>query len=388
MIFLVALLFTLFFESIVRWFLWNRNHMSCLRQIGYLLSIGIPLLSFGGEGFYLVRFYTVYFLMCLLQDTLLIVPRGYINHSTRIRFVFFGSLHMTIMGLWILITPYNIWDVMQEKELVALTASISLLILGFTKFMSIFTKARTDFTIYQQREHEFSNLFRFLNANIVYLFFESILSEYSMQLEMDFAYLMCTNCISIVYICYYIVSLSEILKNLDTEVTYGHLKITLGESDQKLEVLRNSAYYDSLTGAYSRVYILAEMEKYLKDQTVFSVVYLDLNRLKEINDQEGHQAGDIYLQVFVQEMKKRVRSKDVVARYGGDEFLLLFPNCLSRQAKDRVEKIRCDIMRDKKQYTFGAGIADTTEEHSIEGLIALADQRMYGDKKREELKRT
>jgi len=114
-----------------------------------------------------------------------------------------------------------------------------------------------------------------------------------------------------------------------------------------------------------------ELARAQRENQLLCLIYLDVNNLKKKNDKEGHKAGDFYLKTFVQNIIKHIRPYDILARWGGDEFILLLPNTSALVA----EKI---IRRAYKRFpNFSWGISEWNKSDSLELLIARADNRMY-----------
>lgn len=116
---------------------------------------------------------------------------------------------------------------------------------------------------------------------------------------------------------------------------------TLKEKNGQLEKL---SVTDKLTGVYNRHYLdkvlseqLALVQRY--DNTM-SVALFDLDYFKRINDEYGHQTGDKVLQVFADLVRKQIRTNDVFGRWGGEEFLLIYPGTNQAQATEATNKIR------------------------------------------------
>lgn len=111
------------------------------------------------------------------------------------------------------------------------------------------------------------------------------------------------------------------------------------------EQLRHLAYHDALTGLYNRNCLEEKMEEILLNAQShnrgFAVIFLDLDRFKNINDTIGHDAGDMLLKVVAQRLKNNVRSTDIIARIGGDEFVLVL-NELNKV--DKISKILQNIL--------------------------------------------
>lgn len=140
------------------------------------------------------------------------------------------------------------------------------------------------------------------------------------------------------------------LKNVIKEIESEYAQVKASE-----DICRYQALHDPLTGLpnrslfYDRMDTLLLLAKRNKEQ--FAVVFLDLDGFKEVNDNYGHEAGDLTLQAVAKRMKQLLRESDTLARLGGDEFLLLFPSVTSR---DDVVTIVKKILDDfRLAYTIG-----------------------------------
>jgi len=152
------------------------------------------------------------------------------------------------------------------------------------------------------------------------------------------------------------------------------------------EEVKKQAITDPLTSIYNRRYfeenMVKEAERSLRLKQPFSVVSLDLDYLKKINDTYGHQYGDLAIKTIANVLKKEARSIDIPARIGGEEFNLLLPGVDSNGAMIAAERIRKSIENQILDtiggVTASIGVA-TFLEHSdrIDELIELADQAMY-----------
>lgn len=143
---------------------------------------------------------------------------------------------------------------------------------------------------------------------------------------------------------------------------------------------------DQLTGLCNRrkldSVLYYEWARYLRYEQRFSVVLLDIDHFKFINDQYGHLEGDRVLKQVAKLIEKTIRQVDIAARWGGEEFLILCPNTSSSGANWLAEKLRTavhdsDLLKNHPvTASFGIATVDTTAT-DIEQLIKQADDALY-----------
>jgi diguanylate cyclase (GGDEF)-like protein len=154
--------------------------------------------------------------------------------------------------------------------------------------------------------------------------------------------------------------------------------------------LEAMAYYDELTGVANRRFVLRQLHALLSrarrhDQEL-SVVLLDADRFKSLNDRHGHGAGDDVLRGLADRLRSRVREEDVVARFGGEEFLIVLPDTGAEGAATAAEDLRAAVAaepfpvgRFALPLTVSVGWA-TWQGESLERLVARADRGLYAAK--------
>jgi len=146
------------------------------------------------------------------------------------------------------------------------------------------------------------------------------------------------------------------------------------------ENLRRQVHTDQLTGLLNREGFRAAAlrERARADRTgaPLTLVAIDLDDFKRVNDQGGHAAGDRLLADVARKWRERIRPSDVLARHGGDEFMLLLASTTCEQARGVVERLSCE--GDPVRWSTGAAEWQTGEELSV--ALARADQRLYEDK--------
>jgi diguanylate cyclase (GGDEF)-like protein/PAS domain S-box-containing protein len=122
-----------------------------------------------------------------------------------------------------------------------------------------------------------------------------------------------------------------------------HLGSLLLEREREREHIRQLAYYDTLTGLPNRRMLLSQLERQLhdaqRDGSPLALAFVDLDRFKQVNDSQGHLAGDALLRVLATRLRGAARPSDVIARMGGDEFVVILPHCNVSQAATGMERL-------------------------------------------------
>lgn len=155
--------------------------------------------------------------------------------------------------------------------------------------------------------------------------------------------------------------------------------------------LNRKATYDSLTNTYNRRMILQILEQNIKlskrEKKPISVCFIDVDKLKYINDHLGHKIGDELLVNVTKIIKENIREMDSLARIGGDEFLIVFPNCDEEKAEEIWQRITKDFKKfneKNKSYSIKAshGIShfNVANNKNADELITEADEKMYKEK--------
>lgn len=175
----------------------------------------------------------------------------------------------------------------------------------------------------------------------------------------------------------------------DSETTIAHLRSQIARYESKLEEMEQIALEDPLTGLSNRRKVERQIEARIRAALMFSVISLDLNGFKALNDTYGHLAGDDLLKQFATELRTVFRSHDVIGRVGGDEFVVLVDGDLSI-ANARMERIRRWVNGSyavkgspnapKVKVTAAAGAAQWNPGESMRDILSRADAAMYADK--------
>lgn len=155
---------------------------------------------------------------------------------------------------------------------------------------------------------------------------------------------------------------------------------------QEEEKLRVEAYEDTLTGCYTRLYAEKELSRLLKEGIPFSICFADLDGLKQVNDRYGHEAGDQYLAAVAAALSDICGDQDILTRYGGDEFLAIFPMQSTAVISNRLQEADWKLRESGKSerisfpMSLSFGVAGSSESEEMKELLRIADKRMYDRK--------
>jgi diguanylate cyclase (GGDEF)-like protein/PAS domain S-box-containing protein len=189
------------------------------------------------------------------------------------------------------------------------------------------------------------------------------------------------------------VMLRDITDQVDTEAALHaanvDLDLRIEEIEELQEELREQAIRDPLTGLYNRRYLsemlARELGRAQREDYPVSIVMVDVDRFKDVNDAHGHAAGDQVLRFLGAQFRAEIRAGDIACRYGGDEFLLVLPNASAETAFARAEEWRVGIeessvywMEWSESTTLSAGVAAfPTHGSTPDEIMMAADHALY-----------
>jgi diguanylate cyclase (GGDEF)-like protein len=172
------------------------------------------------------------------------------------------------------------------------------------------------------------------------------------------------------------------------QVLIKRLRRQLAEKQHHSMILRELAMIDALTRLYNRRFaeqrLAAEVARSGRKGHPFIVVLLDLDEFKLINDTYGHSAGDLVLQEFAAALNRAIRSGDLAVRMGGDEFLLILPECDREQLQivlKRLGTLELSWEGQKFPIKYSAGWKEYASGDQPETMLAAADQALYANKR-------
>jgi diguanylate cyclase (GGDEF)-like protein len=165
------------------------------------------------------------------------------------------------------------------------------------------------------------------------------------------------------------------------------LQHKLAEEQIQAEVFRRLAMFDPLTGLYNRRFaeqrLGAEVARSERKGHPLTIVLLDLNEFKEINDTHGHGVGDLVLKAFAERLNRSIRGSDLAVRWGGDEFMLVLVDCNITQLQRVLIRLQpFDLAANGKKVpvNFAVGWKEYQSGDQVPNLLEEADRNLYLNK--------
>jgi diguanylate cyclase (GGDEF)-like protein len=162
-------------------------------------------------------------------------------------------------------------------------------------------------------------------------------------------------------------------------------QFAVGRLRQQLDQVRAAAYLDVLTGLPNRRYAHEQLGALIQAQTPFSLVMIDIDHFKQVNDTYGHQAGDMVLRETGRVISKHLSAQQFMARWGGEEFVLVLPGMHKRGGKLLAEAARRDLYQHVFEQVGGLtasfGVAECVTSDDLEAVMRRADAALYAAKR-------
>lgn len=161
----------------------------------------------------------------------------------------------------------------------------------------------------------------------------------------------------------------------------------IAETEQRARSMERLALQDALTGLYNRHFaqqhLVSEIARALRMEYALTFALLDLDGFKQINDTWGHAAGDRVLEEFAAQLRRTFRTSDMILRMGGDEFLVVLPECAKASvdhALARLKGLSVEWEGRRIEFSFSAGCAECRAGDTMETVLKRADQDLYWHK--------
>ncbi|HBF3362673.1 TPA: GGDEF domain-containing protein [Clostridioides difficile] len=258
---------------------------------------------------------------------------------------------------------------------------ISILIASILDFILWYSmnKIKEHIYIITQNQIEFSLFLKFIWFTLGYILFDSIQITFAPPSSLTSYFILGSNILLILQLIIFINHIYSIEKNIYLEKEHHRLKMIKQEQLLKVNLLKKKANIDELTSAYNRKFAFEKIQHYINNNLLFSLIYIDLDKLKTINDTYGHLAGDNYIINFSSIVIKNLGIDDIFARIGGDEFIVIMPKSNENTTKEFIEKIS-KIMDNKISFSYGIVEVSSENKMTVEEIINIADIRMYTNK--------
>ena len=186
-------------------------------------------------------------------------------------------------------------------------------------------------------------------------------------------------------------SSSIVARLADQAIKICELSLMFAEQQRQIEELHPKAMIDELTGCSTRTafgeYVKEKFDPEKNDRKV-GIVFIDLNKLKDINDTHGHKTGDVYLRETADAFRSSISNigQGDLYRMGGDEFMIVIENHLSedpdafrKEMQEYIQQIKAE--HPKLDFASGTAVFDRSLDENLNHTISRADKRMYGEKK-------
>ena len=168
---------------------------------------------------------------------------------------------------------------------------------------------------------------------------------------------------------------------------YAHAVTDVTAEHQGTLNLQEKAYHDTVTGIKNRRFFEEYIADVMDKKTPVTLCYIDIDDLKAVNDSFGHMEGDAYLRSFVDAVNDSIRSEDVFARIGGDEFCIVFEGCY-KEILERKMETALQVLRSRKSGEYDASfsfgniqIEEPEKAASPDEIVRQADEEMYRRKR-------
>lgn len=332
----------------------------------------------------LLAFYSLVYLVKLVR----LLPRrgAWLTRQALLhtRFVTFAALHLMAIGAVALAGRLSLADAMNDPMrrlftlILAMTADLAcgMIMLRHSRVIALFAR--------DEGRGDFRPFNRCLWWCVLSILVDGMLGRFDTLTLHTPLFLIGSNALLLFLIACFLRDISAIVENIGEEGENAELREEIETNARTAAMLRRSASSDALTGAYSRSYAVARMQTMLEQGEPFAAVFIDLDRLKQVNDRHGHKAGDDHLRDFAGRFSRLQQPQDIFARYGGDEFLVLLPSADEEQAEKRMRAVRDRLAggQDKCPFSFGVACYAGGTPPEAQALIDQADAAMYQDKQR------
>ncbi|MDR3316070.1 MAG: diguanylate cyclase [Coriobacteriales bacterium] len=185
---------------------------------------------------------------------------------------------------------------------------------------------------------------------------------------------------------YMISQLAERHESMQQEIKLGHEQFEALTAE--VSELESSAFYDPATNTYNRRFGMNKLNEWLEEKREFVICFIDLDNLKFVNDEFGHNEGDVYI-LMATELLKQFSETGLVCRLGGDEFMIIDEGWTQQRAERRLAELRTNLLSANEHadiqyyHSMSYGVVEVVSGNDViaSELLGVADERMYSFKR-------
>lgn len=301
--------------------------------------------------------------------------------------ILYASLHMLILGSFAVFFHTGIHAILLKDDTRLLSLIVTLCLFYFLTFFLSTEDRKEKIRMAPQCMAEFTLYIKYSKFALAYILFDSFSSLFELPDYLMILFLLGSTFLILLQSYVFVSRVEKIAQNAYLEDEYLNFITERKIQAEREKILRREMHIDALTGAYSRRYIEDNIQALIEKGRPFTLVYIDLDGLKKINDTLGHAAGDEHLKEFSRLLRKYLNKNDILARVGGDEFYAVLPDCGIDAAYERMAFIQTQLTEEAHAHSehpldFSFGLSIPQPGQDMASLIQTADRCMYTNKSR------
>lgn len=304
---------------------------------------------------------------------------------TYIHFIIIMSLHLICLSAVSLLSAQSLRDTYLDKGSCLLVMILTVGLMNLIEYVFLKKDVHKSIRIMTSDTVRFRQLIHFEWYAAVYLLFDSIPCAFYLPYDILSVFLIGSCILLFLQMLLFLLYTCRIIEKAHYEAEYYRLEQERSNHVKKEMELQKLAYMDSLTGTFTRRFAMQMLESMQKDLKRVAIAYIDVNGLKKINDTLGHNEGDRYLIAIANSLNQGLQKNDVLARIGGDEFLIVSPDTSEKDLGILLENINQAAGQTKiggftPSFSFGTAESVEGSGFNIEALLQESDRRMYAYK--------
>lgn len=306
-----------------------------------------------------------------------------LNNYTVIVYLLYTSLLMTVIGCTGLL-GYDVGKMLQDTAFRGIIMNTAFIF--FNALCILLLHYRPEFLWREDYDRSKVVIYtRFLMTCVIYYILDAVILSLYPTGQINYLLLVIGDILIMILLVNFLDYNYVFAKSEDMKREYEESAVLVAQQYFEKESLKKLSGFDALTHAFNRREICSIMADLIRAGHQMVCVFIDLDGLKRTNDKYGHTFGDIMIKRFADTCMELVMDQGYLARIGGDEFLLAFPDEDIREIESRIKKLQLKLLeasdyKDKISFSYGISYG----EKSVDSYISTADQRMYADKSRKQ----